>query len=99
MSTTNQSKLGYRLIGSCSASWMPTSEVASGMVTALGIVLGVERCAPEHGGGILVNIPSGNYQLESDDWVLVVGILSQTMLTIARKKYGKEGHDYSTSIR
>jgi hypothetical protein len=38
---------------------IPTSvpSVRSGMVTPYGVVLKVDRCAPEHGGGILVWFP------------------------------------------
>lgn len=88
-------ELGYRLIGSGGASWVPTGAVASGMVTALGIALCVDRCAPEHGGGILVTTPAGNYQLPSDSSVLVLGMLSEAMLIIVRREYGDEGRDYS----
>jgi hypothetical protein len=59
-----------------------TAFVRSGMITPFGIILKVDRCAPEHGGGILVWFPlsrTGSH-IEPDGHLHVFGTVYPTVL-------------------
>ena len=61
-------------------------DVRSGMVTHTGVVLKVDRCAPEHGGGIILWFPlseSGSW-LGPDQHIHVVGYVTDEVLDTLR---------------
>lgn len=75
----------------------------SGMITPFGIILRVDRCAPEHGGGILLHMPltgrSGSH-LEPGQRAIVFGVVSQQFLESIRYATAEvTGMNYEGGIR
>lgn len=80
---------------------VPPRLLSSGMVTDQGTILRVDRCAPEHGGGVLLMMP-GNRQVvaESGTEVLVFGTVTQEHLDALRERESAAtGIDYTAGVR
>ena len=80
----------------------PSPLLRSGMVTAFGIVLKVDRCAPEHGGGIIFWTPLtvNGHHLTPEDHVHIYGAVdAPTLAALREASRATTGHDYSKSIR
>lgn len=79
----------------------PSPLLHSGYVTDQGTILRIDRCAPEHGGGLLLMMP-GNRQVvvESGTDVAVFGVVTeQHLAALRRTERAHTGIDYSKSIR
>ena len=81
---------------------LPPSQIESGHILAIGIVLRVDRCAPEHGGGILVHV-RGRLPVpitEDDGMVSVYGRITDSHLRRLRVlEEAATGIDYTKGIR
>ena len=80
---------------------VPTRLLRSGMIVAHGIVLRVDRCAPEHGGGVLLTVVPGDMGIpvEPDQEVLVYGAVDDAHLAGLRARYAYHGIDFAAGIR
>lgn len=75
--------------------------LSSGMVTDQGTILRIDRCAPEHGGGLLLMMP-GNRQVvvEAGNGVGVFGVVQQEHLDAMRAvERAVTGIDYTAGLR
>ncbi len=80
---------------------IPPSLVRSGYITDAGVVLRVDRKAPEHGGGILLMFPGDrSAAIPPDAQVHVYGFVSAARLTRVRNaESAQTGIDYSKGLR
>lgn len=80
----------------------PTAHVRSGLVTPFGVVLRVDRCAPEHGGGILAWFPlsrTGSH-IEDGGHLHTFGYIDAEVLDALRSSStAVTGIDYTGGIR
>lgn len=77
------------------------SEIRSGMVTLVsGVILSVERCAPEHGGGILLCFNHSDQHLPSGQAIYIVGSVPEETLDVLRQIASiRTGRDYTRGVR
>jgi hypothetical protein len=79
---------------------LPTALLSSGDIVAFGIVLRVDRCAPEHGGGILVMVPGNHQIVVTETHVLTFGTVDDDVLEDLRAtERDATGIDYAGGLR
>lgn len=80
----------------------PLRQVRSGLITPQGVILKVDRCAPEHGGGLLLWFPNAEHgeHIEPDAAVPVFGYVeSKTLDRFRHASTRRTGINYFNGIR